>query len=676
VQDKLAQAVLAATAAAGVPMAVVLIHGGALSIEAIKKGADTILDAHYPGAATGAAAIADTLYGRNNPGGKLTYSVMPAAFGNLSNFASMSMTAPPGRTYKYFPTSSAMPPPLWPFGWGLSYTTFNVSCSVDPTQKSVGCTVHNTGKRDGAEVLQLFHVPPATAKAKTGALVPRRRLIDFQKLSVFAGGSAKHSFSVTATQLQLATETGGRVIVAGEGGSHQLLVSTDGGGSGVKLTIKIKPSDKSSGDRATITKMKLDDAAAGGASPAPAPGAWLPRDAAGVVRYSALGIFPLSNGGNGFVTAQATVKKSSFNPLFIQDKPWEVPAAGQRFPRIEYAESLPSCEFLKEIPTVNPAVNPSLSVTSNGYPNVVYDAASGAKGDGPWRCWYGGIGSGGQYLYYANSSNGLKWTKPILNRYDLGHRWPSLKRIGKKNNIVMFGGGLGMYKDEHEQDPALRYKISGGSPAPCFSADGNEGCLHGGGVAGSSDGISSWTAVKALSFAKPWRPDCHTNMFYDDPTSQYIMTTRDYSKPDGRLISIARSGGKGSFNRTGGYTLLMSNSFPPAVAVGEVTVSKTNAVVECAAKCAASAACAFLWVYTSGKDGGKCFMKSALLPGPPVKPACKKCSGGFYKMNGTAGAAVNGSSFVWGKQPVIVDRGVAVRLTATLSTCRDLMRLL
>ena len=65
----------------------------------ISPQADAILDAHYPGAATGAAAVADTLYGLNNPSGKLTYSVMPALFANLSNFASMSMTAPPGRGY-------------------------------------------------------------------------------------------------------------------------------------------------------------------------------------------------------------------------------------------------------------------------------------------------------------------------------------------------------------------------------------------------------------------------------------------------------------------------------------------------------------------------------------------------------------------------------------------------
>ena len=82
----------------------------------------------------------------------------------------------------------------------------------------------------------------------------------------------------------------------------------------------------------------------------------------------------------------------------------------------------------------------------------------------------------------------------------------------------MYGGGLGMYRDLHETNPALRYKISGGSPAGCYSDDGDTDCVVG--TAGSPDGINNWTDVKALGFPKPWRPDCHTNLFYDEPTKQ------------------------------------------------------------------------------------------------------------------------------------------------------------
>ena len=53
---------------------------------------------------------------------------------------------------------------------------------------------------------------------------------------------------------------------------------------------------------------------------------------------------------------------------------------------------------------------------------------------------------------------------------------------------------------------------------PVISADGAENCVVG--TAGSPDGINNWTAVTPLVFPKPWRPDCHTNLFYDPPTSR------------------------------------------------------------------------------------------------------------------------------------------------------------
>eukprot|EP00038_Savillea_parva_P016737 m.17866 g.17866 ORF g.17866 m.17866 type:complete len:521 (-) comp3542_c0_seq1:152-1714(-) len=211
---------------------------------------------------------------------------------------------------------------------------------------------------------------------------------------------------------------------------------------------------------------------------------------------------------SGLAIQIGKVEKYSGNPLFQQDKPWE--------PRLD-----------------------------NGYPNVVYDTASGLAGDGPWRLWYGGLGSdeaSGQYLYYANSSDGLSWTKPDLNRYDLSEKWskePWAHKVGKHNNIIMYGGGLGIYHDLHDPDPTQRYKISGGSPAGCFSDDGSTDCVTA--TAGSPDGIHNWTRVSPLTFAPPWRPDCHTNLFYDDRHSEYRMTTRDYTSSTGRDIAITTS---------------------------------------------------------------------------------------------------------------------------------------
>eukprot|EP01047_Picozoa_sp_COSAG01_P015425 COSAG01_NODE_773_length_13704_cov_9.386843_5_plen_251_part_00 len=92
------------------------------------------------------------------------------------------------------------------------------------------------------------------------------------------------------------------------------------------------------------------------------------------------------------------------------------------------------------------------------------------------------------------------------------------------------GGGLGVFRDTHETNPALRFKISGGSPAGCYDATGSKDCIVG--TAGSPDGLHQWTVIQKLAFPPPWRPDCHTNAFWDEPTGQYLMTTRDYlTKP-------------------------------------------------------------------------------------------------------------------------------------------------
>ena len=240
-------------------------------------------------------------------------------------------------------------------------------------------------------------------------------------------------------------------------------------------------------------------AAAAPASPVGADLAWPPRDSAGVTRYSAPGLLGEAP-PTGLALASGSVTKDPANPLFEQDKPWE--------PRLD-----------------------------NGYPNVVYDPES--TGDGPWRLFYGGIAPGGQYMYYANSTDGKKWFKPSLGRYDIGQKMPHLKQYGKNTNIFMFGGGLGVYHDTHEPNASLRYKIAGGSPAGCYSDDGASDCAVA--TAGSPDGINHWSNVEPLRFSRPWRPDCHTNLFFDTRKDAYVMTTRDFTKT-GRDIAITVSG--------------------------------------------------------------------------------------------------------------------------------------
>lgn len=209
----------------------------------------------------------------------------------------------------------------------------------------------------------------------------------------------------------------------------------------------------------------------------------------------------------------------------------------------------------------------------------------------------------------------------------------------------MQGGGLGMYHDLHEPQPALRYKISGGSPAGCYDHTGSSDCVVG--TAGSPDGIHNWTSVTALRFPRPWRPDCHTNLFFDEPTGRYIMTTRDYLRDVGRTISLAESGGasgggSGKYWK-GNWTKMYTNESPskstPAGDPVTLPLSPNDTFVSrCGQHCRDTANCTFFETYTSvyTKGEGQCLGK-ATASAAPVPNACKPpaCESGFFKMDGS-----------------------------------------
>lgn len=215
--------------------------GGALAIEEIKDGANAILDAHYPGTATGALAIAEALYGRFSPAGKLSYSVMPASFVNASFFPDMSMTAPPGRTYKYYPTTETMPAALWNFGSGLTYTSWKFvlggNCREAVVALPTSCTVRvmNVGSRDSSEVVEVFFVPVHLDVPRDGCPIPKRQLIDFRKVHVRAGASVDVAFTVAKEQLELVSLSGARGIVAGT----YLVEFTNGEDARVGFTVQL-----------------------------------------------------------------------------------------------------------------------------------------------------------------------------------------------------------------------------------------------------------------------------------------------------------------------------------------------------------------------------------------------------------------------------------------------------
>src|ERR1039458_8326840 len=209
------QALLEAVAASGKPLVVVLTNGSALSVNWAKEHANAILDAFYPGE-EGGAAVAETLSGKNNPAGRLPVTFYTGV-SQLPPFENYFMR---GRTYRYFEGT-----PLYPFGYGLSYTTFSYSgLSVSTAAITAGepvtaeVTVTNTGKHAGDEVAQLYLSFPQVKGA------PLRALRAFQRVHLEPGASQKVHFELKPRDLSMVTESGDPIIAEG-----QYSVSVGGG---------------------------------------------------------------------------------------------------------------------------------------------------------------------------------------------------------------------------------------------------------------------------------------------------------------------------------------------------------------------------------------------------------------------------------------------------------------
>ncbi len=196
-----------AVAATGKPLAVVLLNGSALSVNWINEHANAVLDAWYPGE-EGGAAVAETLSGKNNPAGRLPVTFYTGV-SQLPNFEDYGMA---NRTYRYFNDK-----PLYPFGYGLSYTTFKYSDLSVPSQAvSAGqsvpadVTVTNTGKLAGDEVVQLYLKFPAVKGA------PLIALRGFQRIRLEPGASQKVHFDLKDRDLGMVTEDGNPIIAKGD----------------------------------------------------------------------------------------------------------------------------------------------------------------------------------------------------------------------------------------------------------------------------------------------------------------------------------------------------------------------------------------------------------------------------------------------------------------------------
>jgi len=192
--------------ATGKPLVLVLMNGRPLSILEEKEQADAILETWFSGT-EGGNAIADVLFGDYNPSGKLPIT-FPRSVGQIPtyyNHLSIGRPFTPGKpgnyTSQYFDDTTG---PLFPFGFGLSYTDFSLSdmaltsTTLNKTGKlDASVMVKNTGKRDGETVVQLY------IQDVTGSMIrPLKELKNFQKVMLKAGEQKVVRFTITEDDLK------------------------------------------------------------------------------------------------------------------------------------------------------------------------------------------------------------------------------------------------------------------------------------------------------------------------------------------------------------------------------------------------------------------------------------------------------------------------------------------
>jgi beta-glucosidase len=191
----------------GKPLVVVAMNGSPINLAWAKDNAEAIVEAWYPGQ-SGGLAIANVLSGKANPAGRLPLTFY-RSIDELPPFDDYDMR---GRTYRYFTGT-----PVYPFGHGLSYTTFGYgNVAVQPAaggaQNGIRVTaqVGNTGSRAGDEAVQLYLDFPDNPGA------PNVALRGFQRVSLEPGEQRTVTFDLSPRDLSAVTVDGVRTVLAGD----------------------------------------------------------------------------------------------------------------------------------------------------------------------------------------------------------------------------------------------------------------------------------------------------------------------------------------------------------------------------------------------------------------------------------------------------------------------------
>lgn len=216
---------LAALKQTGKPIITVILNGRPLVLDEVSRASSGVLIAWFPGT-EGGNGIADVLTGRRSPEGRLPMS-FPRAAGQAPIYYNHLPTGRPNTTGRYAPFSNGYigiePGPLYPFGYGLTYTEFAYS-SLTLSAKKVFCdkpssnqelltaqvTLRNTGKRSGTETVQLYLRDMAAACSR-----PVRMLKGFRKVTLAPGESYTVTFSITPDMLEYHLPQKGTTLEAG-----------------------------------------------------------------------------------------------------------------------------------------------------------------------------------------------------------------------------------------------------------------------------------------------------------------------------------------------------------------------------------------------------------------------------------------------------------------------------
>ena len=192
----------------GVKIVLILTGGSPIALGELEDMVDAILFVWYPGM-EGGRAVADVLFGDVSPAGKLPVT-FPRSLDQLPAFEDYSMQ---GRTYRYMTEE-----PLYPFGFGLSYSCFEYSeLHLDQTgvapgdSLEVSVTVHNKGNYDAAEVIQFY-----LSDLQASTFVPLHHLIGFERVYFKAGESRSVKFAITPEMMSFYNEEGKLTLEPGE----------------------------------------------------------------------------------------------------------------------------------------------------------------------------------------------------------------------------------------------------------------------------------------------------------------------------------------------------------------------------------------------------------------------------------------------------------------------------